>query len=91
MKFRVPNPTGEDVLAHISPQFVGDSTVRRMRTFVFLSATISSSQHEYRNVYYVPVEQRKISGHSNRIPDIPFEDSTTPTKVVLSFSENSKW
>ena len=37
----------------ISLQFVGDSTVRCMRTFIFSS---SSCQHEFRNVYYMPVE-----------------------------------
>ena len=41
----------------ISPHFVGDRTVRSMRTFVFSS---SSCQHEILNVYYMPAEQRRF-------------------------------
>jgi len=46
----------------ISPQFVGDNTVRRLRASVFpLSSSSSSScQDEFRNVYYVPVEKRRF-------------------------------
>ena len=43
----------------LSLQFVGDSTFRCTRTFVFHSAT-SSCQHEFRNVHYVQVEQRRF-------------------------------
>jgi len=66
----------------ISPQFVDD---------VFPSSSSSSScQHEFRNVYYVPVEQRRfqdigIEFLTTEGLHIPFEDSTTPTKVVLHF------
>ena len=80
----------------ISPQFVADSTVRNMRTFVFPSSSSSSCQHEFRNAYYVPVEQRRFQ--DNRIEflmnegmHIPFEDGTTPTKVFLHFRKNYKW
>jgi len=53
-------PMEEETLALIyynliSQQFVGDITVRSMRTYVFLS---SSCQHEFTNVYYVPVDER---------------------------------
>ena len=79
----------------ISPQFVGDSTVRSMRTFVFKSWS-SPWQHEFRKVYYVPVDQRKLQ--DIRIEfltteglHIPFEDSTTPTKVVLHFRKIYKF
>jgi len=62
--------------------------------FVFPSS--SSCQHEFRNVYYVPVEQRRfqdirIEFLTTEGLHIPFEDSTTPTKVVLHFRKNYKW
>ena len=41
---------------HISPQFVGDSNVRCMRTF----PTTSCRHYEFRNVQYVLVEQRQF-------------------------------
>jgi hypothetical protein len=57
-----------------------------MRTF----PTTSSQLHEFRNVHYVPVEQRKFQ--SIRVEfltleglHVPFEDSMMPTKVVLDF------
>ena len=54
---------GEDVtpLIHcnlVSPQSVGDNTVRSKRTFVLPSS--SSCQYEFQNVYYVPIEQRQF-------------------------------
>ena len=65
----------------ISPKFVGDSTLRCMRTF----PTASFRHHEFRNVHYVPVEQRKFQ--SIRVEfltleglHVPFKDSMTPTK-----------
>jgi len=76
----------------ISPQFVGDSTVRFMRTF----PTTSSRLHEFRNVHYVPVENRPFQ--SIRVEfltleglHVPFEDSMTPTKMVLHFQKNYQW
>jgi len=71
----------------ISPQFLGDSTVRRMRTFVF-----PSCQHEIRNVYYVPVEQRRfqdirIECLTTEGLHIPIEDITTPTKWCFIFGK----
>jgi len=78
----------------ISPQFVGYSTVRGMRTYVIPSS--KSCQHEFRNVYYVPVEQRRfqdirIEFLTTEGLHTPFEDSTTPTKLVLHFRKNYKW
>jgi hypothetical protein len=55
--------------------------------------TISYRHHEFRNVHYVPVEQRQFQSMRvefltlNGLHD-PFEDSTTPTKVVLYFRKN---
>jgi len=76
----------------ISPQFVADSSVRCMRTF----PTTSCRHYEFRNVQYVPVEQRQFQ--SIRIEfltleglHVPFEDSVTPTKVVLHFRKNYQW
>jgi len=73
----------------ISPHFVGDSAVCSMRTFAF-PLSLSSCQHEFRNVYYVSVEQRQL--HDIRIAflttegvHIPFEDSTTSATVLLHF------
>jgi len=76
----------------ISPQFVGDSALRSMRTFVFPSLS-STCQHEFRNVYYVPVEQRRfqdirIEFLTTEGLHIPFEDSTTQPKAVLHFLKN---
>jgi len=73
----------------ISPQFLGDKTVRCMRTF----PTASCRHLEFRNVHYVPVEQRQFQ--SIRIEfltleglHVTFEDSETPTKAVLQFLKN---
>jgi hypothetical protein len=62
-----------------------------MRTF----PTTSYRHHEFRNVQYVPVEQRQFQ--SIRVEfltleglHVPFEDSTTPTRVVLYF-RNYHW
>ena len=77
----------------ISPQFVCDSIVPTVRSYVFPSS--SSFKHEFKNVYYVPVEQRRyqdilIEFLTTEGLHILFEDSTTPTKVVLHFRKNYK-
>jgi len=76
----------------ISPQFVADSTVCCMRTF----PTTSYRHYEFRNVQYMPVVQRQFQ--SIRVEfltleglRVPFEDSVTPTKVVLHFRKNYQW
>jgi len=76
-----------------TPYFLGDTTVRSNRTFVFPS---SSCRYEFQNVYYVPLKQRKfqairIEFLTTEVLHIPFEDSTTPTKLVLHFQKNYKW
>jgi len=53
-------------------------------------------QHEFQNVQYVPVEQRRFQNIGIKILTIgglhiPFEDSTMPTKVVLYFRKNYHW
>jgi hypothetical protein len=75
----------------ISPQFVGDSTVRCMRRF----PTTSCQNYEFRNVQYVPVEHRQFQSIGIEFLTlerlhVPFEDSITPTKVVLYFLKKYK-
>jgi len=79
----------------ISEQFVRYSTVRCMRTFGFPSSSSSSCQHQFINVYYVTVEQRKF--HDIRIeflttegPDMTLEERTTPTNAALHFRKYYK-
>jgi len=91
-----PPPMEEETTARIycnliSPQFLGDSTVRSMRSFDFPSS--SSCLHEFRNMYYVPVELRRfqdirIKFLTTEGLDISFEYSTTPTNVLLHFRKN---
>jgi hypothetical protein len=76
----------------ISPKFVADSTVRCMRMF----PTTSCRHYEFRNVQYSPVEQRqfqfiRIEFLTLEGLHVPFEDSVTPTKVVLHFRKNYQW
>jgi len=78
----------------ITPQFLGDSPVRCLQTFRLYHNAIC--QHEFRNVQYVPVEQRRfqdirIEFLTNEGLHIPFADSTMPTIVVLHFYKNYQW
>jgi len=75
----------------ISPQFVGDGTVRSIRTFVFPSSS-SSCQHEFLNVRYVPVEQRKFQGIRIEFLTIeglhiPVENRTTHRKCSFIYGK----
>ena len=72
----------------ISPQLLDDSTVRCIRTFRLYPNAMC--QHEFQNVQYVPVEQRRFQDIrmeflTTECLHIPFGDSTMPTKVVLHF------
>ena len=78
----------------ISPHFLGDRTVRCLRTFRLYSNAMC--QHEFQNVQYLPVEQRRFQDIRMEFLtteglDIPFEDSTMPTKVVFHFRKNYQW
>jgi len=78
----------------ISPQFLGYSTVRCIRTFRLYPNAMC--QHEFQNVQYLPVEQRRFQDIRMEFLtteglDIPFEDSTMPTKVVFHFRKNYQW
>jgi len=70
---------------------VGYSTVRRMRTFRLQQS--AKGNHEFQNVQYVPVEQRRcqdirIEFLTSEGPHIRFTKSRTPTKLVLHFRKN---
>jgi len=78
----------------ISPQFLGDSTVRCIRKFRLYPNAMC--QHEFRNVQYVPVEQRRfqdirIEFLTTEGLYITFADSTMPTRVVIHFRKNYDW
>jgi len=77
----------------ISPQLLGDSTVRCLRTFLLYPNAMC--QDEFQNVQNMPLEQRRFQ--NIRIEflkteglHIPFEDDTMPTKVV-HFRKNCQW
>ena len=76
----------------VSHKFVDDSTVRCMRTY----PTNSCQHHVFRNVQYVPVDQREYQSILVELltlagMHVPFEDSMTPTKVVLHFRNKYQW
>jgi hypothetical protein len=71
----------------ISPQFVGTSLVRCLRTYIYPSLT---GQHEFENVYYLAVERRRINNIRIEIlkPEgskVVFKSGETPSKLVLHF------
>ena len=58
--------------------------------------TVSCRHHEFRNVQDVPVEQRlfqfiQLEFLTLEGLHVPFEESTTPIKVVLHFSKIYQW
>jgi hypothetical protein len=64
----------------ISPQFVGGNLVRYLRT----------CQHEFENVYYLPVEKRRITNIRIEILStsgnkVAFKSGKNPSKLVLHF------
>jgi len=78
----------------ISPQFLGDSTVRGIRAFRLYPNAMC--QHEFRYVQYVPVEQRRFQDIRTEFLTteglhIPFADSAMPKRVVLHFRKNYQW
>jgi hypothetical protein len=71
----------------ISPQFVGDKSVRCLRTFIYPS---QQCQFAFENIYYVPLEKRSFREIRIEILTlegvrVPFKDNKSPTKVVLHF------
>jgi len=63
-----------------------------MRTF----PNASCRHHDFRNVLFVPVEQRQFQSIPVEFLTLerlhfPFEDSETHTKVVLHFRKNYQW
>jgi len=82
------------VLLYCNVIFLGDNTVRCLRTFRLYPNAMC--QHEFRNVQYVPVEQCRCQ--DIRIEfltadglHIPFADCTMPTRVVLHFRKTYQW
>jgi len=63
----------------ISPQFLGDSTVRCIRTFLLYPNAMC--QHEFRNVQSVPMEQRRYQ--DIRIEFLTIEDLQSPSRTAL--------
>ena len=58
-----------NVLIHcnlISPQFVGDSTARCLRTFIFQS---TDCQHTFREVFLCTSGREEFARHSDRVFD----------------------
>jgi hypothetical protein len=73
----------------IAPQFVGDSTIRYMRTFI-IDPPDKPFHLEFHDAHYVPVEQRifqdiRIELLTSDGPHIPLEHNITPKRVVLHF------
>jgi len=78
----------------ISPQFVGDSTVRFIRTFRLYHS--APCQHGFWNLQYVPFERRRfqdvrIEFLASEGLHIHFENSTMPMKVVFHLRKNYQW
>ena len=71
----------------IAPQFVGTAMARYLRTFI--TPTVYGV-HNFRQVYYVPVEKRTFRDIRIEVLNlsgkrIAFKDSQAPLKVVLHF------
>ena len=72
----------------IAPQYVGDDSVRLLRTVTF---TLSDSgRFNFKNVYYLPVEKRLFQDVRIEIKTldgepVPFLASEIPNKIVIHF------
>jgi hypothetical protein len=77
----------------IAPQYVGRQLVRCARTLMYPT---NDGQHVFENVYNVPVEKRRFHTISAELltvegKRVSFEDSKTPSKLVLHFRRVSPW
>ena len=77
----------------IAPQYVGRQLVRCARTFMYPT---NDGQHVFQNVYYVPVEKKRfhtITAELLTVEDrrVPFDESKTPSKLVLHFRRVPLW
>jgi len=77
----------------ISPQYVGKSLVRCLRTFVYPTMY---GEHAYDYIYYLRVEKHTIKSIRIEILQltakrVEFKSSKTPTKIVLHFRRVSAW
>ena len=71
----------------ISPQFVGNSRVRCLSTYVYPSV---DRHRRFENVYYVPAEKQKITNIRIEILTfegemVIFESSDTTSRLILHF------
>jgi hypothetical protein len=71
----------------IAPQFVANTYIRCLRTFIHGSKYCDQT---FKIVYYVPVEKRTFQNLTITVADmygkpIPFKTSAVPTKVDLHF------
>jgi len=87
----VGDTTGLIYFYLISPQYVGKTLVRCLRTFIYPSI---SAQQVFDNVYYMPVEKRTFKNIRIEILQlkgrpVPFKSSKTPSMVVLHFRRAS--
>jgi len=76
----------------ISQQFVGESAVRFLRSFIFKS---DLCQNVFKEVFYIPVEQRRfqdiwIAFLTLQGKRVYFKGSKNPTKVILHFRKSSQ-
>jgi len=89
----VSDTTGLIYCDLISPQYVGRTLVRCMRTFIYPSLP---GKHVFDNVYYLPVEKRTFKSIRIEILQltgklVEFKINTTPSKVILHFRRVSTW
>jgi hypothetical protein len=71
----------------ISPQLVGSSLIRCLRTYIYPT---TDCQYEFQNVYYLPVERQRINNIRIEIlttegRKVVFRSGKTPSKLVLHF------
>ena len=71
----------------ISPQFVGSTLVRCLRTYIYPSL---ECLHNFENVHYLPVEKQRISNIRIEIltlkgDRVAFKGGKTPAKLALHF------
>ena len=72
----------------MSPQFVGSSLIRCLRTYVYPSP--ERQRGSFENVFYVPAKKQKMTNIIVEIlklkgEQIKFEDSETPSRLVQHF------
>jgi hypothetical protein len=77
----------------IAPHYVGRQLVRFERTLMYPT---NDGQNVFENVYYVPIEKRLFHTISAELltvesKRVSFDDSKTPSKMVLLFRRIPMW